>query len=299
MSYCLRRRTAQALLLFLLLSVIVVSSARAGEGQLLWQVSSRSGTAYLLGSIHFGKPDMYPLAPAVMDAFAESDALVVEANIMDVDPVMVAQMVAGQGMYTDGSSLKNHIEPETWQALSDAAMRYGVPVELFQAQKPWLASVTLVTLALKHNGYSEGLGIDRYFMQRANKKKPIIELESISRQFDLFASLSEAEQGLFLSQTLKEVEQGGEYLDTMMGAWKNGDAAEMDSVITASFRATPGTERFYKLVFLDRNNAMTTKIQALLKEGKTYFIVVGAGHLVGKNGIVELLRQKGYQIRAL
>ena len=299
MLYCLHRRIILALLLIMQLSAVVIPSARAGEGQLLWQVSSRSGTAYLFGSIHFGRQDMYPLAPVIIDAFAESDALVVEANILEADAVMVARMLVSHGMYQDGANLKAHISPATWQALSEAAKRFGVPVELFQSQKPWFAAMTLITFGLKHNGYSEELGIDRYFIKRAKKNKPIIELESISQQFDLLAGLSEDEQEAFLVQTLKDLDQGGRHLETMINAWKNGDEQEMDSVINESFQATSETERFYKLLFVDRNVAMTAKIQELLKERTTYFVVVGAGHLVGESGIVELLKQKGYQVKAL
>lgn len=267
---------------------------------LFWKVSSPSGTAYLLGSIHFGKPEMYPLPAQVMQAYARSGALVVEADILAADPERVAQWLAAKAIYQDGSTLQQKLPPETWRRLAEAADQLQLPVQLLERQKPWFVSMSLSVLALQRNGYDDGLGIDKHFLQAAAEdKKKVIELESIQQQLALFDAFSDQEQAAMLAQTLDDIARGSEFLSDIMGAWRTGADTRLDALLNDELRKDAGGQRIYRVLLLDRNVAMSDKVAKLMRDGGTYFVVVGAGHLVGEQGIVSLLRGRGYRIERL
>jgi len=275
-----------------LLAPAVVDAAGAHP---LWRVSGGSGEAWLLGSLHFGRADMYPLAPAIRRAFEESDTLVVEANILEVDAAML-QNLATQGMYPQGETLEGHVSAETWRGLEQAAERFGLPVAAFQRQRPWLVAITLTTMELNRRGLSERLGIDRHFLREAGDGKRVLELESVSEQLGLFADLTGTEQEALLRSTLIELDKGGDYFDAVVSAWKSGDTERIDELVNASMRGIPGAEGLHRKLLVDRNQAMAGKIQDLVEGGGTHFVVVGAGHLVGDESIVEALREGGYTV---
>jgi uncharacterized protein YbaP (TraB family) len=271
-------------------------NAQAAERPLFWKVSSGAGTTgWLFGSIHFGQQDMYPLPASVEQAFASADALVVEANILSPDTGQAVEAVATQGMYTGNRTLKDSLAPRTWQLLEQTVTHYGVPVEVFQRQKPWLVAITLTTLELNRQGLKEEYGIDRYFLSHAGARR-IVELESISEQLGLFQDMSDQEQEQFLYATLQDLQRGEEYFHSVVRAWRQGDAGAIDNLLNESFRSSSGGEALYARLLSDRNVKMAHKIDDLMAQGGRYFVVVGAGHMVGDDGIVALLKQKGYTV---
>lgn len=263
----------------------------------LWQVTAASQQAFLLGSLHFGTEAMYPLADTVMDAYHDSTALVVELNILAADPIQMAQLMLSKGMYpTLENNLKAALTPSSWRALQAAAERFNIPIEIVQQQKPWLAALTLSVQAFKQRGFSERLGIDLHFLQLAQDQKPIIELETAAQQLGLFELLSAEEQEALLVQTLADLDNSDAYIETMLDSWVEGDAAALNQLLNDSLQANPGTARVYQLLLVDRNVQMTAKIARLLASGERPFVVVGAGHLVGPDSIVAMLREQGYQV---
>jgi hypothetical protein len=275
--------------------------AHAADKQFFWKVTSpgAGATTYLLGSVHFGDESMYPLAQVIRDAFAASDDLVVEINSLDLDPLDAAALFAEKGMYMDGGSLQSEIGTGTWQSLLAVAERYGLTPELLQLQRPWLVALSLSALEFKRAGFSETLGIDQHFLRQAQGAKPILELESLSQQIAVFESFTSAEQEAFLIQTLTDLEKGATYLRGLIDAWQAGDAQELNGLINESFQSDPFGRRVYQMLFVNRNLAMTRKIEDMMGNGRTHFVVVGAGHLVGEKGIVQMMRQKGYAVEQL
>ncbi|MEK7322696.1 MAG: TraB/GumN family protein [Pseudomonadota bacterium] len=277
-------------------SAIALQSAR----NLVWKASAPGGTVYFMGSIHFGTPEMYPLSPAVTQAFTHADALVVEADVLAVDPQQLAGIVADKAMYQDGSTLQAALPPALWRRLTEITAGMGVPVSLLERQKPWFASMTLTALALRQNGFDEELGVDYHFLKLANQqRKRVIELESVKQQLDLFDRFSQQEQVVMLEQTLDDIARGPRFLREMLSAWKAGDETRLDDLLNEEYRTTKTAQRMYRILIVDRNALMAGKIADMLRRGGTYFVVVGAGHLVGKESVVNLLRGKGYQLEKL
>ena len=274
--------------------------ASAVAGNLLWKISGEEGVAYLLGSIHFGNQAMYPLDETLIRAYHAADALVVEVNILELDLIDIGRVMTRKGFYTDGTNLQSHVSPTTWDALEATAARHGLPLAFFQPQKPWLVTMTLSGLELKRNGYDENLGIDKHFLDLANNRKPILELESFDQQLDLLNSFSPEEQEAFLDQTLRDLDQSAAFFDAVVQAWQAGDDGRLDALINKQLERDPSTKEIYRVLLSERNQSMSKKIERFLADGRTYFVVVGAGHLVGEEGIVNLFDQKpGYAVEKL
>lgn len=277
-------------------------NAETTDKHFLWKVTTEDNrSAYLLGSVHFGHAGLYPLAPVIDQAFAESDLLAVEINILDTDPAEAANLMLTKGMYPDlENNLRAHISEETWQLLNETAPKYGLPIEFLQQQKPWLVSLTLSAIVFQQAGYKEDLGIDYHFLQQARQhNKPIVDLESFNMQINLFEQFSEQEQEAFLRQTLQELKKGTDYLEQLFESWKTGDADTLNRLVNDAMKQNPETLRIYQVLLVDRNITMADKIENLMQTGQTPFICVGAGHMVGPDGLVELLRDKGYQVRQM
>jgi len=265
----------------------------------LWQASAGRGTLFLLGSIHFGTPQMYPLPKVMTSSFNKSDTLVVEADIGNVDQIQLAQLLASKAMYQDGLSLRQHLSAETWQKLEQVAESMGVSVELLNMQKPWFVSMTLTALALKQLGFSEDKGIDAHFLSLAKGKKKVVELEGIAWQLSLFDQLTSAEQVMMLEESLRELDEGKAFFDKMLRFWSAGNAAGIQSMFDEGLLAEDSGDHLNQLVMLDRNKTMAEKLHVLAEQGGQYFVVVGAGHLSGEEGIVARLKRLGYQINQL
>lgn len=275
----------------------VVAPAAVSQGKhYFWTATAGKGRLHLLGSIHFGTPEMYPLPSIINSSFAAADALVVEANIVDGDPMQLAQLVAAKALYRDGTTLQQQLSGDTWRRLNEAATQLQLPVELLNHQKPWFVSMTLSALALKRLGYSEELGIDRYFLAQAQGRKRIIELESIEGQLNLFDRFTPSEQVAMLEETLRELSDGKAFFDRMLTAWKSGDAGGIQALFDESSHRDSSSERVNQLMITERNRAMTAVLERLATQGGDYFVVVGAGHLSGDEGIIALLQRHGYRV---
>jgi len=263
----------------------------------LWKAASEKGVVYLLGSLHFGTQDMYPLPEGIMDAFSAADVLVVEANVQNQGSSgEVARQLASKGVYVDGSSLEDHVKPATWRKLNELAKRLGVKDEVLRLQKPWLAALTLTGQALKQAGFREELGVEQAFIKEAGAKKPILEMESVEQQIKLFDEFSAQEQEQMLLQSIQDLARGPEIFKNIADAWRKGDAEAIDLITRQSFDSGPVAAKLFKVLFADRNIAMTNKIDELLADRRTYFVVIGAGHIAGEQGILKLLETRGYRI---
>lgn len=263
----------------------------------LWEARDGERRVFLMGSIHIGRADFYPLPEAVQTAFAKSDVLAVEADTSDPQATMVAMQ---KGVYGQGGSLEQHLSADTVKRLKAVLPRYGLSWELMANMRPFMLYSTLVMAEGMRLGYDAQSGVDLHFLQKARARNiPIVELESIALQFDMMNSFSDAEMETLLRQTLQQLERDtmGEELNSMATAWRTGDAAGLWRIVQNSFGEDhQSRDAIMEKLNTRRNRAMTDKIEGYLKSGKTYFVVVGALHLAGDDGIVKRLQQKKYRV---
>ena len=288
-------------LLLALVFLFALPAANAKLSPLLWRVSSEAsaGQVYLLGSIHFGHDSFYPLPAVIMDAYHRSGSLAVELDLQALDQRRAAALMMTRGRYPPETTLRNELDEATWSRLQQVGAQLGVEVDGFLSLQPWLVAVQLVSLQMLETHYRRELGVDRHFLQLARGRKPIRELETMEQQLAVFAQFSAAEQALFLRQTLQTFERGEVQLERIATAWKAGDRRALESAVLAAFRAGPGSENMFRLVFTERNARMVSAVVDFLARGERVFMVVGVGHVLGEEGIVARLDKAGYRLQRL
>jgi uncharacterized protein YbaP (TraB family) len=275
------------------------AAALAGEKSFLWKVQSKTATAFILGSVHLAKPDIYPLPGKIEESFDKSSVLALEADPAKAqDPALLQQMLAAAA-YAKGGRLKEHLSGETYELARCEIERLGLPMESFNRTKPWFLAMSIETLEFQRLGYDPANGIDVYFAGKAAGKKQIVELESFDYQIRLLSGFSDREQELFLLYTLKDLATLQDEIEKLMTSWSNGDTKTLEALVTRTLTESPELRPIFDKLFYKRNREMTVRIEQFLTGRKTAFVVVGAAHLVGKDGIIELLREKGFTVEQM
>jgi uncharacterized protein YbaP (TraB family) len=264
----------------------------------LWRVQSSRSTVYLLGSIHFLKEDVYPLDQTIENAYESSDKLVVEANINELGNLDL-KTLADKAFYKNDDRVEKHVSPQTYLLIEKESKILGMPIELICMQKPWFLALSFQAMELMRLGYDPQQGVDYHFLSKAQGKKSILELESLDEQLSLLSRFSDKEQEQFLLYTLKTLSSMGSQVESMVRAWTSGDAQAMESIIADAVVPDANIAPIFQKLFDERNLKMTSRIEEYLNSKGSYFVIVGAGHLVGKRGIVELLKSKGYGVEQL
>jgi uncharacterized protein YbaP (TraB family) len=271
-------------------------AAPAPSKSMLFRVRAPNGgaTVYLLGSVHLLSPDAAKLPATIDSAFAKSKVVAFETSLDTVQ--MRAQELLGRARYPQGTTLRSSVSAAT-AAHTDSLLRsYGLSLDQVNAFKPWFVSILMSQLVMQKANFKADLGVDMQLNARAKSaSKSVIGLEPVDFQLGLFDSISPADQEKMLMQ--------GDGPDSTMhqlmiikDAWVEGNAARLDSLLNS--RASQSSSLFAKLV-TDRNKSWIPKIEELARGKDDALVVVGAAHLVGKEGVLELLKAKGYTIEQL
>jgi len=286
------------LLVLLLFTVFSEDSLCQSQKSFLWKARSKTNTVFVLGSIHYLKKEMYPLDEKIERAFEQSEILVVEADVSNMTKEDIQKLMGG-AFYAEGDSLQKHLSAGTYGLLKKKLEDLGASLEVAHKYKPWFLGLNLVSLEALKLGFDPNYGIDRYFLEKAAERKKVLELESLEYQFKLFSSLSEKDQQLFLLYILKDIKVLERELDQLIKTWTTGDEKGIELIMTKSIKEDKRLIPIYEKLVVERNKKMVSKIEGYLKEKETFFIVVGAGHLVGNRGIIKLLRGKGFEVEQL
>lgn len=279
---------------------IVAVQAAASEPSrgFLWKAEKDDTTVYLVGSIHFADESMYPLRAELQAAYDDAEYLAVEADTLNISQEEMEKLVLEYGVYTDGTTLKDHIAADTYAKLGQLLEAIGAPADALDMFEPWYVSLTLSSLQMMSGGL-DTTGIDMHFLMQATEdNKPIIELESNEFQLEMFDGFSLELQEELVVQTLDGILGLAEESDmtpmALSEMWKTGDEEALD-IILQSFTFN---DEYYKAMMEDRNVAMVEKIEAFLasEEDEDYLVVVGAAHMIGEHGVVTLLEANGYTV---
>lgn len=259
-----------------------------------YQIEENDRTVYLFGSIHVGDESLYPLHDNIEAAFEDADHLAVEIDISAMNELQASQTIMQYGMYTDGTSLSDVVDEAVFEETVEYLSGFGVPEAMVDQFKPWFVSMMLMEVAMEETSFTGDDGIDMYFIERANEEDmPIISLESLESQIEFLSSSPEEEQVESLEASLDELDIFEEELTQMMRLWQSGD----EDVFTMIRNLDEGHEQ---LSMDDRDLEMANQIEDFLtdssNDGETYFVVVGALHLVGEASIVGLLEERGFEI---
>jgi len=282
-----------------LLLLLPVLTGAAAEKSFLWELKTPAGNCYLLGSVHVLKQEYYPLRPVIETAFAGCEALAVEVDLSPEKIMPAGMKMLDQGMCKGEETIKDHLTPEAYTEAEKAMKAMGLDISGFLKFKPWMLASLIQQKELGELGFDANYGIDLYFLKQAAGKKEILELEGVDFQLGLFAGLTKEESSGFLLSTLLEVEKMGEATDVIIRAWLAGDTEAMAKIVLDDIKSTPELLPFFKKLVDDRNRRMADRIVEYIDARKKFFVVVGAMHLIGEQGIVRLLHDRGFFLRQL
>lgn len=263
---------------------------------IMWRVESDSTVIYLLGSVHALPPDAYPLDAIIEKSFDSCSRLALELDLSSsAMPDMQAALMS-KGMFKGKEGLADYLSKETYDLLSEALRREGLDIRMFARFKPWVVGMLLMTLDLQKAGLEFQSGVDAYFQKRAETSgKTTLGLERVDDQIVIFDSMSASAQEEFVRQQLLDDSTSGKQLQGLVDAWRRGDV----DLLAAELEDEMGSPELYERMVTRRNRNWMSTIESFLMLRDRTMVVVGALHLVGKDGIVEMLRQRGYRIEQL
>lgn len=286
-----------ATLLVLASILLTLAPLQAQTRNFLWKVEGPSGSLYLVGSIHLLTKDYYPLSPALETAFKASDLLVEEADLGEMEEPASQFKLLMRGLLPANQSLEKVVSKETYAAVAKRVAALGIPIEPLARFKPWLLAMTLVEMEWQKAGFDASLGLDRHFYDRARTDgKKVRGLETIDYQLSLFDSMTMAQQDQMLASSLEDLDEERANVIKLTDAWKAGDGAAIERILLDDMK---NDALMYQRLLVDRNRAWLPQLDTLLSGGSRAFVVVGAAHLVGPDGLLAMFRAKGYKVTQL
>jgi uncharacterized protein YbaP (TraB family) len=285
----------------------------AGSKGLLWKATNGRNTLYLLGTIHLDRDNVYPLHKSVRDALLSSENVAFELDFND--PAGLETFAALQ-MYGDGTTLADHISPELYQRVSQALLALGMTQEQIDLYKPWALANTFNTLASMDDTTSgNAMAVDLYLNSAASwAGLPVEGVETYELQGNIFDTLTAEYQEAYLDATLAiyeaeaegsepsqeaadAAEENQQVMSEMFAAWKTRDPEAFARVYDKAAIVSSDDELNARL-FTDRDPGMIQAAADYLEtEGEhTFFMAVGAGHMVDPGGIVSGLKELGYTV---
>ena len=287
------RRSVSLAIAIALLAPIQAQAPR----NFLWKVSGRQSVIYLVGSIHLLTKDYYPLSPALDTAFKDSDLLVEEADLGELEAPASQLKLLTRGMLPAGQSLDKVVSPSTYALAAKRVADLGMPIEPLKRFKPWMLAMTLVEFEWQKAGFDASLGLDKHFHDRAKIEGKMVQgLETIDYQLALFDGMTMEQQDRMLTESLKDVDSERANVLELTDAWKAGDVATVERIVLGDAKDDPD---MYQRLLVNRNRNWMPRLDAFFTRTGHTFVVVGAAHLVGPDGLITMLMAKGYKVDQL
>lgn len=268
--------------------------ARAvGEGPALWSISDADSTIYLFGTVHVLRPNT-PWGSAKVDAaFDAADNVIFEISNPD-DQAALLPLIQQHGV-SPQTPLSSLLTPAEFAELDAAARTIGGTGAGFDAMRPWLAGLMLSVAPLAKAGYDPQSGVELILKDLAEDAgKPVSGLETIDRQVEILAGLSEETQLAFLRSTLHDFDEATTELDAMVEAWASGDVETINRLGVVEMKAE--SQEVYDALLVRRNADWADQIQTILAGSGTTFLAVGSAHLAGDDSVQSILESRGLEV---
>ncbi len=298
--YSHQKYTISMLLTLILLLALpaIASSQVVGNGynnSLIYKIQSDTNTVYLLGSIHVLAEEYYPLTRAFSYSYFNSKKVVFE-----IDPEILfstghAKKFEKHMTFQNGKTLKSVLSAKTYALLKKRLTASHIDMATVKKFKPWAIYLNLSTSVDSSIEFRSDLGIESYFYTRAKDAgKPTGGLETMKDQLDVFDKLSFKEQELLLLEvlTIKNDKKHQKEFLKLVKDWHQGNLEGLEQMVQSMKKH----KNFYKAILVDRNKKWVPQIERFLTEDKNVLVIVGAAHLAGEDGLLVLLKDKGYEL---
>ncbi|NND65870.1 MAG: TraB/GumN family protein [Gammaproteobacteria bacterium] len=253
-----------------------------------------SNIVYLLGSVHALRWQDYPLPKAYTDVYQDSDRLVMEIDLDDLDIATIVVEMMKRATDGSGPTIGELFSEEERAQMCEQAGPLGQNPAALDEMEPWFVGMQMAQLQMKELGFHEGLGIEMHYLKRAYRDKKTIDgLETFAQQLDFFDTLPVDVQKEFLEVTFDDIDHQGQLILNMVDAWRAGDAKSMERYALEDFE--PGSP-LYDVLLVNRNRSWIAPIKKLLDSKENYLVIVGSMHLVGDDSVVKMLRDDGLTV---
>jgi len=274
-----------------------VATAQEAKHNTLWKLSAGNNTVYLLGSIHILKSNNALINDPIMKAFEDSQTLVFEVDLKTMSGPKAQKAVLAKAMLPVGDSLEKKVNRETYELAKAKTAELGLDITSFNQFKPWFFIMTLAMFKMQELGFSDQKGLDHFFYAKATQSgKKVLGLETFEQQMNMLDTMSAVNQDDLVRQSIKDLDVLEQEMDAILEAWSTGDMNKLENVILKSFKEFPD---IYDTLISQRNKDWVNKMEIFLRQKENHMVIVGAVHLAGKDGLVELLKKKGYTVEQL
>ncbi len=273
----------------LFLASLLPLAGRAAAEPALWVVKGPHATVYLFGSVHVLRKDA-PWRSAKIDAaIAGSDSLWLEVTDAD-DPKVMQPLVMKLGVDAE-HPLSTLLSKEEVAKLDGVAKQAGMAAGR-DPLRPWMAALVLGLAPAMKAGFDPNSGVELTLKPEFVKAgKPLHGFETAEQQMHFFADMPQQAQIDYLKSTIEDFDTAPEKLKQMVAAWYAGDEETLDTVFSAEFRSK--YPELYRTLIVRRNEGFSAHIAELAKGNGTTFVAIGAGHLVGRDGVPAMLEKMG------
>lgn len=281
----------------IVLITIIFSTAVYAESS-VWKLDTDNGSFYLAGSCHVLRKSDYPLPEEFESAYDDADQVIFETDIEALMSQDIQLLLISKGMYTGGDTLEKKLSKKAYESLAKFCRDSSMSIALFQNFKPWMVTMTLLVLELEKNGITAADGLDMYFSNKAKKDgKQTGGLEDVYKHVELVSSLGEEFDETIIESFIREVEKLQVIMEDLIKSWRAGDEAGIDEYLSDNMRKE--SPKLYKRLITDRNRDWIPHLETLIDSGKKTLVIVGVGHLVGEDSVINLLRSRGYKVKKM
>lgn len=289
----MKLRTVWSVVVFALL--VSVSSTFAASP--VWKISKGDARIYVGGTIHVLSKTDYPLPAGFDAAYQQAAQLVFETDMQKMTAPETQQLMLQQVIYSDGRNLKQVLNQQTFQELAQYLAAKRIPVAEVVGLKPGMLAVTLTMIELQRLGMG-GTGVDSFYQAQAvSDHKRLGQLEAVEEQIGFLASLGEGYENELISYTLRDIKDLPRIMPLIKAAWRQGDLQKLEELALLPLKQE--SPPIYQTLIVKRNKAWLPRIEAMLKNAEVEFVLVGALHLVGEDGLLAQLAARGYQVQKL
>lgn len=281
----------QVRVLALIFVVLAFAAAPALAAPATWRVKGPAGEALLLGSMHVLTPEVQWRTPAMDGALARATSVWFEVPLDPASRAQAARTASARGRMKVGDRLTDVIGAAGRTRLSRTAREMLVPIEALDRLQPWLAETMLTLAWIERRGGRQDLGVDEQIWRLAPAGAAKRAFETPGEQITMMAGAPLKDQATSLNETLKMLSEDPGAFDRLQSAWLKPDLETLKRENVDALREV--SPELYRRLVADRNLKFADEIERLLKTPERAFIVVGVGHLVGPDGVPELLRRRG------
>lgn len=275
--------------------LVMLACTGASAESLVWKAQKGNAVMYLGGTFHILRESDFPLPPEFDKAYRASQVVVFETDMGKLQDPAVQQKMLAKAMYADGSTIDAHVSAQAYGKLSEYCEANGIPLQAFSRLKPSMLMATLAVMELMKLGFTQH-GVDDFFYHQAVRDHKVVKgLETVDEQIDYVVSMADGDEDAFITYSINDMKTIRQDFNKLESAWREGSAEKLERLLNAELRT--GEPKLYKKLISDRNRNWMPRIDAPPRQ--TEFILVGAAHLVGPDGIIEALRKKGYKVDKL